>query len=62
MSFLNELESAVYLKYVLKVFGVVILAVSFFYAWQHVGFFIKFGFIAGPLAWFVGTRFDKIYK
>lgn len=61
MSFFDKLDKVVFLQYILKVLGVAILAVSFFYAWQHVGLVTKFGFIAGPLAWFVGAHFDKIY-
>lgn len=62
MSFIDKLESAVYLKYVLKMLGIVLFALAMFKAWHQVGFLTKFLFVAGPLAWFVGARFDKIYK
>lgn len=62
MSFLDKLESAVYLKYVLKILGVVLFGLAFFNAWHQVGFGTKLLFVFGPIAWFVGARFDKIYR
>lgn len=62
MSFIDKLEQVIYLKYVLKILGIVFLALAFFFAWHQVNWAVRLGFIAGPLAWLVGARFDKIYK
>lgn len=60
MSFLDKLENYVYLPLVVKVLGVVILGVTL---WSGVhGFFPKFGVVAGALALYVGSNFNKVYK
>lgn len=61
MSFIDKLEQVVYLQYVLKVLGIVLLALGFVAGWHSLGWLPKFLFFAGPLAWYVGARFDKIY-
>jgi hypothetical protein len=61
-SFFDKLESVVYLKYVLKVLGIVLFALGMFKGWHQVTFFTKAFLFTGPIAWFVGARFDKIYK
>ncbi len=61
-SFLQLLTQTVYLDYVLKFGGIVILAVAFFNSWSHVPLIIKIAYVIGPVMWFVGERFNKIYR
>lgn len=62
MSFIDKLEQVIHLEYVLKALGVITLALAFFFAWHQVHLFVRIGFIIGPIMWFVGAHFDKIYK
>jgi hypothetical protein len=61
-SILQNVEQTVYLSYVLRVLGVVMLAGAMFMVWHQVGFFTKFLLFTAPIAWFVGARFDKVYR
>ena len=61
-SLLDKLTNTIYLDYVLKVVGVILLALALFNGWSHITFLEKVGFITGPIAWFVGARFGKIYR
>ena len=62
VGFLDKLQQAIYLDYVLKILGIVLLGLGIFKCWEQVGFLTKFLLIAGPLAWYVGARFGKIYR
>ena len=59
---LDKLQNLVHLDYVLKCAGVVMLGIGVFKCWTAVGLLTKFLLIAGPVAWYVGARFGKIYK
>lgn len=61
-SFLDKLTNIVYLDYVLKFGGIIMFALGMFKAWHTMGLFTKFLVIAGPIAWYVGDKFNKIYK
>lgn len=61
-SFFDKLTNSIYLDYVLKVLGIVMFGLAFFKAWHLVPFFTKFLFVGGPIAWYVGDKFNKIYK
>lgn len=61
-SLLNKLTNTVYLDYVLKIGGIIMLVLGFFKSWQHMTFVDKFLLISGPIAWYVGDKFNKIYK
>lgn len=61
-SLLEKLTCTVYLDYVLKVLGIVMLALALFRGWSHLPLLDKFLLISGPIAWYVGARFDKIYR
>jgi len=60
--FLSKLQQTVYLDYVLKIGGIVMFALGMFQAWQHEPFLTKFLVIGGPIAWYVGEKFGKIYR
>jgi len=62
MGFLEKLTETIYLDYVLKVGGVILLAVVLFNVWGRTTGFQKFGLIAAPVMWFVGARFNKLYR
>jgi len=62
VSFLEKLTRTIYLDYVLKVLGIILLVLAIFTAWHQIGFGTKFLLISGPIAWYVGARFDKIYR
>jgi hypothetical protein len=61
-SFLDKLQQTIYLDYVLKVGGVIMLAIGVFQAWQHEPILTKFLILSGPIAWYVGDKFTKIYR
>jgi Ni,Fe-hydrogenase I cytochrome b subunit len=62
MSFLDKVENAVYLNYVLKILGIVLFGLGLFEAWHQVGFGTRFLVVAGPIAWYVGDKFNKVYR
>ncbi len=62
VSFLDKLTNTVYLDYVLKILGIVMFILALFLAWNHLSTFDKFLLISGPIAWYVGDKFNKIYK
>jgi len=61
-SFLDKLTNTIHVEYVLKVIGLIILVIAFFNAWRHITLLEKVGFLIGPIAWYVGSKFDKIYR
>lgn len=61
-SFLENLTNAIHLDYVLKFAGAAVFALVFFDAWHSLSFAHKLGFALAPVMWFVGDRFNKIYK
>lgn len=61
-SFLDKLQNIVNLPNVLKLLGVVLLGLGIFKAWASAGIVTKFLMISGPIAWYVGSKFPKIYK
>ncbi len=61
-SFFDKLTNTIHVEYVLKVIGLIILVVAFFNAWRHITLLEKVGFLIGPIAWYVGSKFDKIYR
>lgn len=61
-SFLEKLTQTVYLDYVLKVLGIVMFALALFKGWHSMGIFTKFLLVSGPIAWYVGARFNKVYR
>lgn len=61
-SFLEKLTQTVYLDYVLKLLGIVLFGLALFKGWHSMGIFTKFLLIGGPISWYVGARFDKIYR
>ncbi len=60
--FLEKLTQTVYLDYVLKFGGVTGFVVTYLNAWHGLGVAAKLGFLASAAAWFVGARFEKIYR
>jgi hypothetical protein len=61
-SILEKLTETVYLDYVLKAVGVILFALGMFIGWGEMKFFAKMLLIIGPIAWFVGARFNKVYR
>lgn len=61
MSFLDKLQQVVILPNVLKLLGVVLLGWGIFNAWTTASVATKFLMISGPIAWYVGAKFPKIY-
>ena len=61
-SFLDKLTNTVYLDYVLKFGGIVMFGIALFKGWAQVGIVTKFLLVSGPVAWFVGDKFNKVYK
>jgi len=61
-SFFDKLTNSVYLDYVLKVLGIVLFGLALFKAWHQLPFFTKALLVSGPIAWYVGDKFNKIYK
>lgn len=61
-SFFDKLTQSVYLDYVLKVIGVALFALAMFKGWPHLPFFTKVLLIISPLTWYVGDKFNKIYR
>jgi len=61
-SLLDKLTNGIYLDYVLKVGGIVILVLAIINGWGHLTLLEKVGFITGPIMWYVGAKFDKIYR
>jgi hypothetical protein len=59
---LDKLQNLLYLDYVLKFGGVVMLGIAIFKCWEQVGILTKFLLVSGPVAWYVGARFSKIYR
>lgn len=62
ISLLDKLTNFVYLDYVLKVLGIVMFGLAMFKSWHSMGIFTKFLVISGPIAWYVGDKFKKIYR
>lgn len=61
-SLLDRLTNTIYLDYVLKVGGIILLALALINGWHHLTLLEKVGFITGPIMWYVGAKFDKIYR
>ncbi len=61
-SFLEKLTQTVYLDYVLKAVGIIVAVVAMVNGWHSLGFLAKTGLIIGPIMWYVGARFEKIYR
>lgn len=62
MSLLDTLVKSVYLDRVLKVLGIVMFALALFKGWHSLGMFTKFLLVSGPIAWYVGAHFNKVYR
>jgi hypothetical protein len=62
MSFLETLSKTVYLDYVLKILGIVLFALALFRGWNELSFLNKGLLVCGPIAWFVGAHFSKVYR
>lgn len=62
MSLLDKLTNFVYLDYVLKIGGIILFALGMFKAWSTMGLLTKTLVITGPIAWYVGDKFNKIYR
>jgi hypothetical protein len=62
MSFLETLINNTHLDYVLKFFGVVLFVIGFINGWHQLHLVAKILIVIGPIAWFVGARFSKIYR
>lgn len=62
MSFLDKLQSVVNLPNALKLLGVVLLGWGIFNAYTTSSVPTRFLLIAGPIAWYVGAHFSKVYK
>jgi hypothetical protein len=61
-SFLEKLTQAIYIEYALKAVGVIVAVVAMVNGWHSLGFLAKTGLILGPVMWYVGARFEKIYR
>lgn len=61
-SFFEKLTQAIYLDYVLKAAGVIGFALTYLNAWHGLSNLAKAGFAASAVAWYVGSRFNKIYR
>lgn len=61
-SFLEKLESAIYLSYVLRALGVIFLVIALLTGWHSLPWYSKGLMIVAPIMWFVGARFDKVYR
>lgn len=62
MSFLDKLQNIVNLPNALKLLGVVLLGWGIFNAWTTATVATRFLMLSGPIAWYVGARFPKVYK
>lgn len=62
MSFLDKLQTVVNLPNALKLLGVVLLGWGIFNSWTSASVATRFLIVAGPVAWYVGAKFPKIYK
>lgn len=62
MSFLDKLQQVVILPNVLKILGVVLLGWGVFNAWTTASVPTRFLMISGPIAWYIGSKFPKVYK
>ena len=51
-----------YLNYVLKVVGIIMFALAMFNGWHQLGLGTKALLACGPIAWYVGNKFAKIYR
>ncbi len=60
--FLERLTNTVYLDYVLKVFGIILFGLALMRGWHELGLVNKTLLVCGPIAWYVGARFTKIYR
>lgn len=47
---------------VLKLLGLVLLGLGIFKAWETAGGITKILLITGPIAWYVGDKFYKVYS
>jgi len=60
--FFDKLSNVVNLNYVLKVGGIIMFSLGMFKSWQHIPILDKFLIVSGPIAWYVGYKFNQIYK
>jgi len=58
----NDNASKAHLDRVLQILGIAGFIVTYLNAWRSMGFELKLGFVFSAAAWFVGTRFTKIYR
>lgn len=56
-----DISKYVNLPNVLKLLGVVLLGLGIFKSWETAGLLTKFLMISGPIAWYVGSKFNKLY-
>lgn len=61
-SFLDKLQSIVNFPNALKLLGVVLLGLGIFKAWSSAGWVTKTLMVIGPITWYVGEKFYKIYN
>lgn len=47
---------------VLKLLGIVLLGLGIFKSWETASLVTKFLLISGPVAWYVGDKFYKVYS
>jgi hypothetical protein len=59
---MEKLTQRIYLDRVLQILGIAGFIVTYLNAWRSMGFELKLGFVFSAAAWFVGTRFTKIYR
>ena len=62
MSFLDVLQEYVYIRFVLKLLGIVMFGLAFLASWNAIHWPYKMLMIFGVLAFFVGMRYDRIYR
>lgn len=62
MSFLEKLTTTVYLDYMLKLLGIVLFGLALFRGWQELSLLNKTLLLCGPICWYVGARFNKVYR
>lgn len=61
-SFFEKLTNTVHLDIILKLLGVVLFGLALFKGWHEMSFGVKFLTAAGPVTWYIGDKFNKIYK
>ena len=57
-----DLGKYVNLPMALKLAGIVLLGWGVFNAWTASSYLTRFLIIAGPIAWYIGSKFDKFYS